>query len=175
MPPGGRSRSLSLDHTTREQLDELDILMQRMLALPVNEPNDAGTPAPEEASAAELQTPAPSDVFQSATSSTVPSAQVHKQPEKAAFAGLEAQAPIQPNLVRSVKVMSKRATFPRVVWPLRPLWWVNGAFDWGTSWLGAPGRRLRGPAGRSLLGWTGLLLLAAAFVWFALEGMGWTW
>ena len=58
---------------------------------------------------------------------------------------------------------------------LWPLFWVNRCFDRCTAPLGAPGRWLRGPAGKSLLGWAGLLLLAivggiALHDWF-----GWTW
>jgi hypothetical protein len=64
---------------------------------------------------------------------------------------------------------------PRVGWPLRPLLWLNLAFDWSTTWLGPPGRWLRGPGGRAVLGWGGLLLLAAALAWVALDGMAWTW
>ncbi len=45
MPPAGRPRSSSLDRETRQQLDELDALMQRMLALPVDSPDNlANTP-----------------------------------------------------------------------------------------------------------------------------------
>jgi hypothetical protein len=45
---------------------------------------------------------------------------------------------------------------------LRPLLWSNRTFDRCTGWLGAPGRWLRGPGGRLLLGWAGLGLWAAA-------------
>lgn len=40
MASAGRPPSSALDHATRQQLDELDALMQRMLALPVNPPED---------------------------------------------------------------------------------------------------------------------------------------
>ncbi len=58
---------------------------------------------------------------------------------------------------------------------LRPVLAVNRAFDAGTAWLGAPGRWLRGPRGRALVGWTGLGLLAGAVVWVVLAEFGWTW
>jgi hypothetical protein len=67
------------------------------------------------------------------------------------------------------------AAAARVAWSLRPLLWLNDAFDYGTAWLGPIGRWLHAPGGRALLGWTGFLLLAAAFVWLILDGMGWTW
>jgi hypothetical protein len=44
MPPVGRPRSSSLDRETRQQLDELDALMQRMLALPVDPPDNLVNP-----------------------------------------------------------------------------------------------------------------------------------
>ena len=50
---------------------------------------------------------------------------------------------------------------------LRPLVWLNRFFDRHTYRLGALGRWLRRPAGRAVLGWTGLLLLAAAAVLLA--------
>jgi hypothetical protein len=63
-----------------------------------------------------------------------------------------------------------------MAWPLRPLLWINLAFDYGTGWLGPLGCWLRGPLGRGVLGWGGLLLLVGALVWIALlEGMDWTW
>jgi len=64
---------------------------------------------------------------------------------------------------------------PRLASPLRPFLWVNVGFDRGTAWLGPVGHWLRAPGGRTLLGWTGLLLLAAALAWLALDGMAWTW
>lgn len=63
---------------------------------------------------------------------------------------------------------------PTPVW-LQPLVTFNAAFDWGVSWLGPLGRWLRTPSGRTVLGWIGLILLAAALVLVALDGMGWTW
>jgi hypothetical protein len=64
---------------------------------------------------------------------------------------------------------------PRVPWPFRPLVWLNQAFDWSTAWLGPLGRWLRGPSGQALLGWSGLLMLAAALAWLALDTLGWSW
>jgi hypothetical protein len=64
---------------------------------------------------------------------------------------------------------------PRVGFWLGPLVGVNRAFDAGTAWMGAPGRWLRSPQGRALLGWSGWLLLTAAVAWYLAEGMGWTW
>jgi hypothetical protein len=49
-------------------------------------------------------------------------------------------------------------------WLLRPLLWSNRAFDRWTGWLGRPGRWLRGPLGRAVLGWVGLGLWAVALL-----------
>ncbi len=89
------------------------------------------------------------------------------------FAGLESPRPAEakPASSRQTETVHR----PRIAWPLYPLAWINGAFDFVTAWLGPVGRWLRGPAGRGLLGWVGLLLLAAALAWLAWDGLGWTW
>jgi hypothetical protein len=61
-----------------------------------------------------------------------------------------------------------------------PLWlrWLiapNRVFDQLTGRLGAPGRWLRGPWGRILLGVTSLLLIAFAVTFLVLDWIGWTW
>ena len=49
---------------------------------------------------------------------------------------------------------------------------VNRLYDRSTAWLGPVGRWLRGEQGRSLLGWTGAAMLAAALVWAAVRYLG---
>jgi len=61
---------------------------------------------------------------------------------------------------------------PFWLWPLS---WVNRAFDRFTVPLGAPGRWLRGPGGKSLLGWVGMLLIAVAGGIALHDWFGWTW
>jgi hypothetical protein len=63
---------------------------------------------------------------------------------------------------------------PPPLW-LWPLFWVNRNFDRATVPLGALGRWLRGPSGKSLLGWAGLLLLAIAGGIALHDWFGWTW
>ena len=56
MATSERPRYSALDHPTRQQLDELDALMQRMLALPVNpmeEPPDVPKRQPSKESVGE--------------------------------------------------------------------------------------------------------------------------
>ncbi|HZT79443.1 MAG TPA: hypothetical protein VFA26_04455, partial [Gemmataceae bacterium] len=57
----------------------------------------------------------------------------------------------------------------------RPLVWGNRAFDRATEGLGPPGVWLRRPAGRTALGWAGLVFLAAAAALVLLARIGWTW
>ncbi|HLJ95984.1 MAG TPA: hypothetical protein VKU02_22610 [Gemmataceae bacterium] len=207
--PADRPRSSSLDRRTRQQLDELDALMQRMLALPVELPE---TQSPSEITPESMSIPpatlseAVPDVPTSPSEPTIPdpvglpAVIAHKPSPRAAAAGLPAALENMENWGSSSRshlaaaspfaslesprpVEAKSASFrpaetvhrPRIGWPLYPLVWINRAFDFATGWLGPLGRWLRGPAGRGLLGWVGLLLLAAALAWLAWDGLGWTW
>src|SRR5439155_23813338 len=60
-------------------------------------------------------------------------------------------------------------------WVLWPLVGVNRLFDRAASRLGIAGRWMKRPWGRALLGWVGLLCLAAAGVLLLLDWIGWTW
>ncbi len=57
---------------------------------------------------------------------------------------------------------------------LLPLVAVNRLFDGLVTPFGALGIWLRGPAGRDLLGYAGLLLLAGSAAWGVLDWIGWT-
>ena len=221
MPTAGRPRSSALDHVTRQQLDELDALMQRMLALPVNPPEDsprAPTEHPQAVTppdntvaptalrpATPLESARPIQTEQKKTEA-VPGKD-HEPGEyvlvKAGASDLSGTAvraqptlvvsphallrtpqssvtpspghPVTPSLPHPAAVSKEKVRPPRVAWPLRPFLWVNVTFDHGTAWLGPVGRWLRAPGGRALLGWTGVLLLAAAVAWLVLDEMGWTW
>jgi hypothetical protein len=218
---------------TRQQLDDLDALLQRMLQLPVKDldepipssgpkPRSLANLTPKNAQSApvspsissvsedlEFAPDLPSEVPQgeflvpppgnlvltdplpsllNSSPSSVPRPkgitegtaqdsgpwsvspeQVHKE-EKAGTltATLATQAPGRvPNSV------SSRPPELGLWW--RPLVWGNRLFDSFTFGLGAPGRWLRRPAGRTLLGWTGLILLATAVTLVVLDSIGWTW
>jgi hypothetical protein len=58
---------------------------------------------------------------------------------------------------------------------LWPLVLFNRVFDACLAPLGAPGRWLRGQAGRTLLGAVGLTCIAAAVLIVAMRWFGWTW
>jgi hypothetical protein len=56
-----------------------------------------------------------------------------------------------------------------------PLVWTNQVFDWWATRCGPLGLWLCSPAGRTLLGCAGLLLLAGALAWALHDWIGWTW
>lgn len=182
-------------HPTRQQLDELDALMQRMLALPVSPADEevlrpAGTskpaaPASQPSEAARAggvapaPEPAPADLdlafpplpFEAVTGPEPPRVAA---PDPSAFADLA-----KPEAVVT-KVTIEREPPPilvrvRVAWWLQPLAACNRAFDGVTVVLGPLGRWLATPGGRAFLGTTGLLLAAGAAGWTLLDCLGWIW
>ena len=64
------------------------------------------------------------------------------------------------------------APLPFLLWPL---FWITRGFDRCTAPLGSPGRWLRGPLGKTLLGWAGLLLIAVVGGIALHDWFGWTW
>ena len=190
MATAGQPRSSALDHVTRQQLDELDALMQRMLALPVNPPEDAPGAPTGQPQAATIPTSTNDPPVSRPDVPTEPApASVRREPPEVANP-LDAASHQAVNTPRSPRgalpqppvtrspghpVTPSPSRPPRLAWPLRPFLWVNVVFDHTTVWLGPVGHWLRAPGGRALLGWTGLLLLAAALAWLVLDGMGWTW
>jgi hypothetical protein len=233
-PPGQTSPG-----STRQLLDELDALMQRMLALPVNQLEDDATlpqapailPAPpreERRSNAEGESAGNTPTGQAGTSAldarsgcdAGPARNVMAHPPAAIFPQLphrsEATTPggsdaerftppdepaviippgpetsaapvgspvpaplprpsLRPAAAPGMSPVGLRLMPPAPAapspshaagrlpgWLLRPLLWSNRAFDRWTGWLGRPGRWLRGPLGRKVLGWVGLGLWAIA-------------
>ncbi len=162
---------------TRQQLDELEALMRRMLDLPMD-PRDAEAPtlpaplldaviAPEPV-AEEMALPPPGWRHDDATalfSEAVPF------PAGVTLAPPEpAPAPPEPSAI-TTRRPRRRSTGGTLL--LRPLLWSNRLFDRLTVLLGEPGRWLRSPPGRTWLGWSGLLMLATAVAWGVLDWMGW--
>jgi hypothetical protein len=186
---------------TRQQLDELDALLRRMLDQPESAPAAdapaAGAP-PASGGAAESD----EDGWVPLRSAWQPSAQTWQplveswaQAQSARGPGTppaprpapdSAPAPAAPpastEIFRPVTGFVQRIPEPADEGPpgpplsrwLLPLVWCNRAFDAGTVPLGAPGRWLRGRAGRAALGAAGLLCLAAAGALAVADGMGWT-
>jgi hypothetical protein len=82
MPPAGRPRSSSLDRETRQQLDELDALMQRMLALPVDPPDDLANPPIQQPDTISEGTSAPSEAGPWAAAALAPEPAIPVQVEE---------------------------------------------------------------------------------------------
>jgi hypothetical protein len=182
---------------TRQQLDDLDALLQRMLALPVDpgeesadaRPAEPPTPVPQypEPPAGNLVLSEPEPPPPSPPSAPRPA------PRPAAPQALEPQASVPLPVLNPVPPTERRppvlavpeplpprqalaASRPRgVPLLLRPILWLNRQFDSLTFNLGSPGRWLRRPTGRTVLGFLGLLLLAAAVTLVLLDRFGWTW
>jgi hypothetical protein len=174
----------SPNNPTRQLLDELDTLMERMLSLPVDE-HEGGEPLPprsplwREPAAPVLisiepppslpnqvemiQTAAPSSAMPPATAATATSPN-----------------PISPAPRWSPRGILESALNGRVpeirtsLW-MQPILWSNRVFDRSTLRLGSAGRWLRGENGRTLLGWTGLVLLVLALTCLVLDMIGWSW
>ena len=154
------------DHPTKHQLDELDALMERMLALPVNQPEDlVSMPRLPARPVKTVSLPMVQPTF--AVSETLEPKQVSKA----------TPAPVLASAIKPVRSqLQERAFAPRAVsfW-LQPAVWCNRVYDAGTAMLGPPGRWLRGRKGRTMLGLTGLALITAALAWAAVDTWGWTW
>jgi hypothetical protein len=200
-PPGKEPATLQ---STREILDELDALMDRMLAIPVNDMDDPAPPA-----RALVHTPtvaATLTVLESPLEEEEP-ARNEQQTLRESFRSYStdlapAGAPMQslPPPIRDPDPIPEEMIPPSITMlpvpiyrpdpemkPVRlprrslasrcllPLLWFNQAFDKITVVLGGPGRWLRGPGGRHALGLTGLALLVVAGLWLVKDWLGWTW
>jgi hypothetical protein len=160
---------------TRQQLDELEALMQQMLALPVNEldkESGGGTaslhdsiPAHDESAVPTWQPgPAPD------LSQAVASQPVGPRPESSPSVAVQS-APTWGRKVLRTAAPQRRF---RGEWLLAPLVWSNRTFDRTMMRLGRPGRWLRSRQGRTVLGWLGVVLLAAALARAIIDVIGWT-
>lgn len=183
---------------TRQQLDELDSLLQRMLSMPLNKPTPVvipttDLPAPPSgwrADAAAGTVPVPHMVtapVRTVAATPVPTA----GPAPTAFApsalplmqSYQSQpvelkpVPLEPSpsevpFGKSEPVPSTQPESPVLspfLWPLFALNWLIESF---LKLFGPPGEMLTRPAAKGLLGASGLAMLVAAGLWVAL-GQGW--
>lgn len=150
------SRTSTVPSVTRQQLDELDALLQRMLDLPVQpfEETSARTSSVLETSLAVADPEPMTSVAGLAGVSLTLSGLGPEEPRERA-------RPVSAARTRPMMVPGKSETPAPPPW-LRVLVWSNRAFDRCARRLGAPGRWLRRPRGRALLGWAGLAFLIAA-------------
>jgi len=173
---------------TRQQLDEIDSLLRRMLTLPplagdVPEASPVATLSPTIREVPPARGPAPGEPVvqawrvewpqsQSATPSVVawgtPAVSVGA-PAATTYASPAAPAAVPPPV--SAPAAPESAPARASLWPLILL---NGLFDILTYLLGPLGTWMRGP-GRAAIGLTGVLMILAAAVWAAGEWYGYDW
>jgi hypothetical protein len=199
MVNSGLSTSSTLN-PTRQQLDELDTLIQQMLGLPANHLNEglaSRTPTtttfvPSAAEVAPLAGDRQNDPSIGDAQSNRGSLSYLITPAAMATAACAVDRLAEPLIADATPILGiqtapstapikpparlpKPTSNPRTsVW-LLPLVGVNLLFDCVTVLVGPVGRWLRGDWGRSFLGWVGLALLAAAMAWGLVEAMVGRW
>jgi hypothetical protein len=154
--------------------DELDALLQRMLALPVDPATREDRPLPEDLPPLLTVAEAALDPLPPAALAPLgmPGTEHPPADERPAAPVRE---PTAPSAVRG-----QPAPEPTVLPPVPPAWRrllvrVNDAFDDWAFARGAPTRWLTGRFGRALLGVAGLGLLALVGALVLRDRFGWTW
>ena len=185
-------------HPTRQQLDDLEALMARMLALPIDPmTEDSGKSVPPSVAFpatadSEAITPQPSprppygespvhdEPVPRKSSNAVTDRILPPMPARELLTPLASGAlPQQPAAGgRKILPTSRKPLWGmrrwRPIYILTPLVWFNIGFDRFVGHFGKPGLWLRRSLGRRVLGWLGLLMLAAALTLAILDVMGWT-
>lgn len=187
--------------STKQMLDELDALMEKMLSLPVNDPQEA--PAfPKEVVKPPTLTPTLSATLTLLEAPTTAPAPALSQPEPNEHPSVNpphlALQPAEPELpqfhgsVPQPEPLTNEVTPPSVIsklepllaeipeaspplttqWCYLPLLWINQGFDSVTMRLGA-GAWMRTQVGRMLLGLSGITMLVVAAAWFLKDWLGW--
>jgi hypothetical protein len=178
--------------TTKQMLDELDVLMEKMLSLPTNDPDDA-PPFPQEvikppawtptlsATLTLLEPPAPEALTAPPTASSYLSTPEPLSPHPAVNPPHFASDPALPGSVpigyqpapQPEPLANQVATPVTTLWIYLPLLWINQAFDGSTTILGPAGVLLRSQVFRALLGLSGVAFIVIAVVWFLKDWLGW--
>ncbi len=231
--PSARPQENSPLDLTRQMLDELDALMERMMALPVSGADDepvadtipamptvAATvtlldlPLVPESQATAMQADVGFDASLPSPPATPPN-EVHGahpmqaetpyyfadwDPFSPPAAATKHVATPSPTVVESTSAEANPQPLPDELLPptvlsknvppfepvpvderwllglaLAPLYWLNGIFEGATGALGPIGKLLRAPAGRNLLGISGLVMLGLAIAWLVKDWLGWIW
>jgi hypothetical protein len=162
----------SANDLTRQQLDELDALLQRMLTLPNAAPDvNSYTPAPVNRRAE----PPPLAVFPrpepfpaSVMPLPEPSMPVEARTAVIPSPPAEPRTAAIPTTTTAPPYTSQNSV-PVALWPLTAFNW---SVDTVLGLLGPPGRFLRSGFGKNVLGLAGLLLLAYTTAHIASE-LGW--
>lgn len=175
-------------------LDELDALMERMLALPVSDLADEApvsmpkhrsladqlyqeygeeTPEPEPAVIPYYRTDAVEEATQREASTIASPREVDwKLQPPPALDEIAPPSSERAPLPELDEYAAPRLSLRRLL--MSPLWLINGIYDKSTAWLGPIGRWLRSPSGRGIIGFMGLALLLLASAWLACDYSGWT-
>jgi hypothetical protein len=181
------TKEVELPDPVRQQLDELDAFLQRMLDIPVDpsvsesvtvekhrsEQSIAAGHALTTASAPPTEAPRPP-----ATRVAEGSHVVESPPTSGPIPGAIPSYPVPVRSTDSPRMAPERriaSTSPRAT----PLWlWpvtsVNRAYDVPTYFLGPAGAWLR-ESGRTAVGWLGISLLVLAALWAAVDWLIWMW
>jgi len=190
MAISGSSRRSITEELARQHLDDLDQLMQRMLALPVDAPNhEAASLNTATADAVfRFEEPPPGSIeTETESTATARPATMAAQPARIEEAIPQAVTSDETTLEAKVTAMASTPPAGPVIQtitrrgpsnaslPLRLIVALNRAFEGCARYFGPPGRWLAGPHGKTFLGWTGLAFLLAAVGWVLVESLGWTW
>jgi hypothetical protein len=175
--------------TTKQMLDELDALMDRMLSLPVTD-GDEAPPLPEKpavlsAKLTLLEAPVQPPPLSPALEAAPPIPPLNPPHFAAQLARSESttvespQPPVLTNDVTPPSVLPKiepllaETETPPASLGFSPLIWLNECFDNVVSVLPGVGMLLRSSGGRGALGFLGIVLSAAAFGWLLKDLLGW--
>ena len=178
--------------STKQMLDELDSLMERMLSLPVND-LDSAPPFPAEVVKAPALAAKLTILESPAAKPTSPTSHPvlnppHLELPSAPAPQFEPQPPllepeplsndvVPPSILPKLEPLL--AEIPESDAPAfsqrgyGPLLCIIQAFDGATMFLGGAGEWLRSQAGRMVLGLSGVALTLVAVAWFLKDWLGW--
>jgi hypothetical protein len=178
--------------STKQMLDELDALMDRMLSLPVNELEEGPTvgekPAVLAAKLTILESPEAAPPKPRPEPAKLPLNPPHfrltPSPEETPTTRVAVPLPepltneiepprLVPRLEPLLADVPEPAASLSLAWFYQPLAWLNQAFDRLALLVPGAGVWLRSPSGRMFLAATGFVLMAAALGWLLKDWLGW--
>jgi len=188
--------------STKQMLDELDALMEQMLSLPVNDPDETAAfpkdvvkPHALTASVTMLEAPANPPSTPLAKGGGVepmlhptlnaphmalipppfPPFQGGAAPMPAPLTNDALPASLLPQMEPLLAEVPESETAISTLWLYQPLVWMNQWFDAGTMKFGGLGAWMRTQASRTVLGLAGITLLTVSVGWCLKDWLGWKW
>lgn len=178
--------------STKQMLDELDALMDRMLSLPVTEAEEA-PPLPEKpavlsAKLTLLEAPVQPPPLPPALDVPRPNPPVNPPHFATQNARSESAIPVvepppqppvltndvtPPSVMPQIEPLLAETQSAPASLGFSPLVWINECFDRVVGAFPGIGTLLRSPSGRGALGFLGIVLSAAAFGWLLKDLLGW--